>query len=175
MSYRIVIASLVIFVTLLGGCASGVTRQDSAPTIHRMSAGQKVKNVSLSMTPEVKASLNDNIKFNPDSLATMVNRRLELNGLSAQDGSHSLNIVVKEVRVRSTIAAVMFGFMAGNDKVVGDVEVKDAAGKTLDKFEISASYALGGWGGGQDDSRMNWLYEEFSKHLVTQLKGEATK
>jgi hypothetical protein len=87
----------------------------------------------------------------------------------------SIDIVIKDVRVRSTAAAVLFGFMAGDDRIVGDVELKNASGRILDRFEISASYALGGWAGGQDDMRLNWLYEEFSKVLISELKGAAAK
>jgi len=165
------IAFAVSAVGLLGGCASGVTRPEGAAASHRLAADQRVKAATLKVTPEVKASLDDNIKFNPDMLADMINRRLELNGIKADKATLSIEIVIKDVRVRSTAAAVLFGFMAGDDRIVGDVYLMDGPRKILDRFEVSASYALGGWAGGQDGMRMNWLYEEFSKVLVGELKG----
>lgn len=159
----------------LGGCASGVARQEGSAAPHRIAAEQKVKPVSLTVTPGVKASLDDNIKFNPDTLLSMINRRLELNGMIADQGTLSIEIVIKDVRVRSTAVAVLFGFMAGDDRIVGDIFLKDASGRMLDRFEVSASYALGGWAGGQDDMRMSWLYEEFSKVLIAELMGGADK
>jgi hypothetical protein len=166
------IATAAFAFALLGGCASSVTRQEGAPAPHRLAAEQRLKPATLTVTPGVKASLDGNIKFNPDSLLNMINRRLELSGLTADNATHSIEVVIKDVRVRSTAAAVIFGFMAGDDRIVGDVYLNDTSGRMLDRFEVSASYALGGWAGGQDDMRMSWLYEEFSKVLITELKGE---
>lgn len=167
-------APIVYLVVLLcSGCASGVTRPDGAAASHRLAADQKVTSATLTVTQGVKASLDDNIKFNPDMLLDMINRRLELNGIKADKAPLSLDIVIKDVRVRSTAAAIVFGFMAGDDRIVGDVYLKDSSGRILDRFEVSASYALGGWAGGQDGMRMSWLYEEFSKVLVSELKSGA--
>jgi len=38
---------------------------------------------------------------------------------------------------------------------------------------VTASYALGGFGGGQDEMRMSWLYEAFAKALVSEITGAA--
>ena len=46
---------------------------------------------------------------------------------------------------------------------------------TIDSFKVTASYALGGWGGGQDGLRMNWLYEAFAKEVVKAFTGEEKK
>ena len=35
--------------------------------------------------------------------------------------------------------------------------------------KASAAYALGGLAGGQDEARMNWLYEEFAKLTVAEV------
>ncbi|MBI3044616.1 MAG: hypothetical protein HYY78_17500 [Betaproteobacteria bacterium] len=44
--------------------------------------------------------------------------------------------------------------------------------KLLNQFEVSASYALGGLAGGQDEARMGWLYEEFAKLTLKELTGD---
>ena len=82
---------------------------------------------------------------------------------------------MKDFRVRSNFTAVMFGFMAGNDSITGDVVLRDAAGKELNRFEVSASYALGGLAGGMDDARMGWLYEKFAELTVENLGGPESK
>jgi len=165
------IGAMLLTVLAVAGCASGVTRETGSATPNRLASGQTVKAATIEVTPEVKASLDDNIKFNPDTLLGMVNRRLELMGLSANNALLSLNIVIKDVRVRSTAAAVLFGFMAGEDRILGEVQLKDGSGRFLDRFNVSASYALGGIAGGQDETRLSWLYEEFSKLLIAELKG----
>jgi hypothetical protein len=63
----------------------------------------------------------------------------------------------------------MWGFMAGDDHVKGTVDVLNGANSAVDSFEVSASYALGGLGGGQDSARMNYLYEAFSKETANAL------
>jgi hypothetical protein len=64
----------------------------------------------------------------------------------------------------------MFGFLAGPDNISGNVRVLDPTGKTLRSFEISASYALGGFAGGQDSIRLNYLYEKFAELTRDQLR-----
>jgi hypothetical protein len=82
-----------------------------------------------------------------------------------------IEIVITDIRVRSNFSAIMFGFMAGSDSVTGDVIATASDGKELQRFTVSASYALGGLGGGQDDARMGWLYETFAQHTVDELMG----
>ena len=83
----------------------------------------------------------------------------------------TVEIVVTSVRVRSNFSAVAFGFMAGGDNISGDIVLRDTAGRELDQFHVSATYALGGLAGGQDGARMGWLYEEFAKQAVKEITG----
>ena len=78
-------------------------------------------------------------------------------------------VEVKDIRVRSNFSAVMWGFMAGDDHIVGDIVVKATDGLEMDRFEVSSSYALGGFAGGQDSSRMGWLYEAFAEETIKEL------
>jgi hypothetical protein len=156
---------------LLGGCASGVRHIEVAPK-SAIVAGQKFASVALSLSEEAKVKHAENIKFNPDQLLSTVRRTMEAKGMLA-DGATlpKVEIVVKDMRVRSNFTAVMFGIMAGTDSVAGDVIVRSADGKVLSQFEVSASYGLGGFAGGQDDARMGWLYEKFTEHTVNSLTG----
>jgi hypothetical protein len=43
----------------------------------------------------------------------------------------------------------------------------------LNSFEVSASYALGGLAGGQDDARLSWLYEKFAELASKEITGTA--
>jgi hypothetical protein len=64
----------------------------------------------------------------------------------------------------------MFGFMAGDDHVTGQVRVLDPAGRALRSFEVKASYALGGLAGGQDGARLGWLYDKFADMAAEELQ-----
>jgi len=165
--------SLFAAALVLAGCASGVKHEPSQTAENvSLSANNQVDSVSLSMTAEAKKQVAENLKFDPDELLDHVKRALEANSLinsSADMPRPDLEIQVKDIRVRSNFSAVMWGFMAGADSVVADIILKDSAGTELDRFEVSASYALGGLGGGQDAARMGWLYEKFAEETVKEL------
>lgn len=165
--------SVVAAAFVLAGCASGVTRTPSA-LAERMNAPaySQFASVSLSMSAEAKEKALDNLKFNQDELLSYIKRALDSRSLiSASDSNQlpRLEVVVKDMRVRSNFSAIMWGFMAGSDLIDGDIVLTDASGKELDRFEVSASYALGGLAGGQDSTRMSWLYEKFAEETVKEL------
>ena len=173
-----ILASLGAVVFVLGGCASGVTRMDAPAGSTAPAAAASVphvKSVTLWLNDDAKKLLADNLKFNQDTLRTMVERALAANNLIKADSGQTLDIEITSIRARSNFSAVMFGFMAGNDHVEGVVTIKDAAGKLLKRGKVNASYALGGLAGGQDDARMGWLYETFSKHTVAEVTGTPAK
>jgi Domain of unknown function (DUF4410) len=167
---------VVALVAALAGCASGVTRLDApvgstATTASTSAPGKTVKSVSLWLNDDAKKLLADNLKFNADTLKSTVERALSAQSAMKPDATQQLDIEITSFRVRSNFSAVMFGFMAGNDNVEGVVTLKDGDGKVLKRGKVSASYALGGIGGGQDDARMGWLYEEFAKHAAAEVVG----
>jgi hypothetical protein len=176
-SIRLLLALAVI--ATLGACASGVTRMDSAaapgaPASAAVSSGP-VKSVSLALSEDAKKLVADNATFNPDALRTTIERVLQAQNLVKSDAPQTLDVEVTSFRVRSSFSAVMFGFMAGSDNVEGVVTIKDAEGRVIKRALVKASYALGGLGGGQDDARMNWLYEEFAKHALAEVTGQPAK
>ncbi len=166
---------VVAIAFLLGGCASGVSR---APSVAGGQAVGKTYSqfalVSLSMSPEAKEKAIDNLKFNQNELLDHVKRALEAQSLidaTAGEGLPRIEVVVKDMRIRSNFSAVAFGFLAGADSIEGDIVLRDAAGRELDRFSVSASYALGGIGG-LDSSRMSWLYEKFAEETARELKKQ---
>jgi hypothetical protein len=173
------ITLLLATVALLGGCASGVVRMD-APAAGAGSASAtpisgQIKSVNLFLNEDAKKLVADNLKFNQDTLRSMVERALSAQNLIKAESAETMDIEITGFRTRSNFSAIMFGFMAGNDNVEGIVTIKDASGKVLKRAKVSASYALGGLAGGQDDARMSWLYESFAKHTVAELTGVPVK
>ena len=169
------LALAIAVVTTLVACASGVTRMDSATSAAPAKVERNVKSVNLWLSDDAKKLVANNMKFNQDTLRSTVERALQAQNMVKTEAAQTLDIEITGFRVRSAFTAVMFGFMAGNDNVEGVVTVKDAGGKVLKKAKVSASYALGGLAGGQDESRMGWLYEEFAKHTVAELTGVPAK
>ena len=54
----------------------------------------------------------------------------------------------------------------------GNVQVLDAGGSVLPSFDVSASYDFGGFAGGQDRVRINYLYEKFAELTRDQLRDQ---
>jgi hypothetical protein len=163
------LGSVMLFLSLLAiaGCSSQITRPESVDV--KRPVVKALQDFTVEMSPEAKQQLADNVKFDINALRSTLQRTLEGNNLMAPDGDYRLKVIVADISVRSTFNAVMWGFMAGNDHLTGDVIVLNNVGNQVYNFEASASYALGGFGGGQDSSRMNWLYEEFSEMIANEL------
>ena len=167
--------ALVLTLSVLG-CSSAVKRDGlSGEAAIRQTAGLRYSAVNVYLNDQARKQLIDNVKFDPEALKGTVHRLLMARNLLDAGSAHTIDIEITDIRVRSHFAAVMFGFFAGSDSVIGNVHVKGANGRPLIRYEVSASYALGGLAGGQDDARMGWLYEEFAKLAVNELSAEGRK
>lgn len=167
------LGAALVAAALMTGCASGVKRADGQKTgSFQPSADFPIGKINVAVTSEARTKLKNNFKFNQDQLRNSIQEALTNNQLFKDGTGISLDVLVTRIRVRSTFSAVMWGAMAGNDAVEGEVTVKDAAGKPLDRFSVNASYALGGFAGGQDSMRTGWLYEAFAKEVLGQFKPE---
>ena len=168
---------VVVFVTLaVAACSSGVKR---APEIGLQQPqfddpGEQAGSLTVTLSEAARQEAADNLKFNQNELEETIRRALQVNSLLAEQYDSDLpaiEVTVTSVRVRSNFSAIMFGFMAGDDHIDGDVAVIGADGSTLQQFGVSASYALGGLAGGQDSSRLDWLYENFAERVSEELMG----
>ena len=159
---------VLVVLSLLAGCASQVVAPDAAS--RAKPAVKAMESFSVEMSPQAKEQLAGNVKFDPDALSRTLDRVLKAQDLMASDGDYRLKIVVSDIRVRGTFDAVMWGFMAGDDHLNGDsILLRKEGDEPVYAFKVKTSYALGGLAGGQDAARLDWLYEEFSKKVATQL------
>lgn len=156
----------------LTGCA-GTIKQDQRVR-GDVSKVEGVTQVVARMSPDATRQQADNPQFNREELANFLRRRLEGRGLMAPAASHRVDVVITDIRIRSGFSAIMFGVLAGDDHVNGRVRILDAQGQALRSFEVTASYALGGIGAGQDGTRMNWLYDKFSQLAADELEKVIT-
>lgn len=167
-------AAMGIAAFVFYGCASGVKRDPEygAPAASKLLTPMPVGNLTITLSSEAKKLAADNPKFKQEHLLASVRRALDAGGLLRPGTSETAEIVVTAFRVRGTFSAVMWGVMAGTDNVTGDVVVRNANGKQVRKFTVNASYGLGGFAGGVDDTRLGWLYEKFAEHTVEELGGQ---
>lgn len=160
---------------LMSACASGVTREPAvSQTQMTFGETQRAGGVSIALTPEAEKIASTTIRFDQEILLRQIRRGLEQKNAMAATTDQtlpSIEVLITSIRSRSAFNAVMWGFMAGDDHIHGTVVVRSPEGSELQRFNVTASYALGGVAGGQTDARMGWLYETFAKHVVGELTG----
>ena len=161
---------LLICIIFLTACASSVKRIGDFSNYEY--TGQKFNKINVSLSPEAQEKYQGRTLFNADKLSWAVQSQIRAKGLFSDLSQDLIEIVVTHLRIRSSFIATQVGIMAGADRLEGDVFVKNAEGKVLNSFRIAASYALGGRIGGNDDIRMNWLYDKFAELTVKNILGK---
>lgn len=165
--------ALLALLSMLGACASQIVEPDIKTTPRPVM--KALESISVDLSPKAKEQLADNVKFDVDALRRKLELSLKSRNLIAPDGDYRLKVSVTDIRVRGTFSAVMLGFMAGDDHLIGDNDLlkKPEDGKeggdSVYQFKVKTSYAFGGLAGGQDSMRIDWLYEEFSKKVAEKL------
>lgn len=167
MCRRFVQCAFMLLIVGLVGCAGTIERDSKAGS--RKIQGGTYRSVEVVLTDSARKLQAENVQFSVRELSDYVRRRLESSDLLRGDGEYRVEIAIENFRVRSAAAAVLFGIMAGTDSIDGYVKVFDPKGRPVHAYKVSASYGLGGWGGGQDGMRMNWLYDKFSELTVAEL------
>jgi Domain of unknown function (DUF4410) len=167
---RFVLATLMTFsAILLSGCA-GTVKSDMKEGATSATKLLGVFEITTQVAPSASQKIVDNPQFNRNELADWVKRRLDAKGLMAPGAKNKVEITVTDVRIRSAVTAILLGVLAGGDVITAQVRLIDENQRQVRSFEVSASYAFGGYAGGQDSLRMNWLYEKFSDLTLAELE-----
>ncbi|MCP3874480.1 MAG: DUF4410 domain-containing protein [Desulfobacteraceae bacterium] len=134
-------------------------------------SGEKYAKVELSINKTASKDLDDIVRFDDKKLCEMIEKKLAVSGLIEEASSNKVKVEITDIRIRSSFNAIMWGVMAGDDHITGDVSLIGEDGRTICKFEIYASYALGGFAG-MNETRMSWLFEKFSELTLKEIAGE---
>lgn len=163
-------AALLLAGLLLAGCAGTIQREPGSAA--RRLEGAHYTGVDIVLSEEARRAQADNPLFNARDLADAVRRQLEGRDLLDPQGTYRVEVTIQGMRVRSALSAVLLGVMAGADSIEGFVRVYDARGRQVHGYRVDASYALGGIAGGQDTTRMSWLYTKFAELTVGELAAD---
>lgn len=161
--------SLVAVCAFMISCASSVQRHPDVAGYRYV--GEKFSKVDLTVDPAATQDPQDLVRFEHQKLKEIIERNLEASGLIDKASISMVKVVITDIRLRSTFNAFMWGFMAGDDHIVGDISLVGDKSESRHTFKVSASYALGGFAG-MNETRMGWLFEEFSKLTLAEIKGE---
>jgi len=161
---------IVVAVCLaLSACASSVKRPEGVADYRY--DGSKFCRVELTVSKDATKDPDDRVRFDDKALREMIQRKLEVCGVVDENSPKKVSIEITDIRIRSSFNAFMWGFMAGDDHIIGNVMLTGDEGKPLHTFDVSASYALGGFAG-MNETRMSWLFEKFSELTVAEILGE---
>lgn len=152
----------------LFACASSVERPQGPSTYTY--DGSKFGKVEMTVREDATEDPNDRVRFEQDKLQEMIQRKLEVSGLLDDGSLKKVSVEITDIRIRSSFNAFMWGFMAGDDHIDGQISLIGEDGKPVHHFNVSASYALGGFAG-MNETRMSWLFEKFSELAVAEIKG----
>ncbi len=168
----ILMSFTLLAMLILTGCSGNITRTDSSNISTNIVENTKLSNIEVSMIEAMQDKLDKNNTFDVSMLEKSIENKLINASLKEENSKYILNIIINDVRVRSTFNAVMWGFMSGDDHIKGKATIVDNDGTIVNEFNVNASYALGGFAGGQDSSRMSWLYEKFAELIVEGIQGK---
>lgn len=168
--------TLLMVAPLIVCCASGIERMSPTREAVPNASGDVVKKVNVSFMPGAQKIANH---LTPDQNRLLDTVRLALRARNLLDendphATRTVDIVITQIRVRSNLNAQLWGFMAGADKLNGDVTLHDDKGRDLNHFSVYANYAPAVIGEYADvETRMGWLYEKFAELTVQNLEGVA--
>lgn len=164
---------------LTSGCGSTVVPEGGKPIGKPLLVRDNVRagTLSMSMTPEVQAYATAQSRFDHWNLRKTFEETLRAEKLlttNPDSAAPSIAIVIVDVRIRPTNAAVWGGAFAGDDRLAAEVTLTAGNGDILMRFSIVANYAWGGALGGGHDTRTGWLYRSLATRLVEALAGKPT-
>lgn len=165
----LVVAVLLVSV---GACSSNVRMGNSAAYTY---TGEKFGHVVVVLADSVSKDKDKSYRAEDLAIDQHIVAAMKASKLYDKNAQDSVRVTINSIRVRSTFNAVMFGFMAGSDNIDGIVQLLDEQQKPLASFDVKASYALGGFGGGQSDARLGWLRDKFATLTVDTILGKTEK
>jgi hypothetical protein len=170
-------ASLVFTSVLLASCSSSPSYNKNASTLDSSPISDNslipdtsykgpVSKVSINYSDDVETKLKgidsfDMITFNQ----TLINA-LDEKGLFSANSDKTLEISIKNVEINQTSPTVQFGYISKNNRIMGDITVRNEMQSVIGQSEISAEQADG------RNSASNGLYSQFANLVAGSLSSE---
>ena len=162
----------VLIAAMLAACSSNVRMGSSTGYAY---SGEKYGKVLIVLSDAVASNKDKAYRADDLALDSHIIAAMKASNLYDEHSPGAVRVTVNSIRVRNTFNAVMFGFMAGSDNIDGTVQLLDEQQKARTSFNVTASYSLGGFGGGQSDARLGWLRDKFAELTVDTILGKVEK
>ena len=146
----------------IAGCASTVRMDGNDKLTNYSHHGEKYNAIAVSWSDSLAADADKVSRIHDLRLDKAIANHLIKSRLYDTQSAYSIDVLVTDFRFRNAANAILFGFLSGSDNLDGVVTLKNPDGTQLVRFTISASYALGGVGGGNNEDRLGWLSGKFA-------------
>ncbi len=160
----------ILFISFFSGCASNSALKAQYDD-YRYS-GEKYGKVIVIQSDKVSADSKKGIRIEEMDLESRIVAELKSSDLYDDTENNTVKVLINSIYIRNAFNAIMFGFMAGADNIDGTVTIFKGD-MELASFDIKASYALGGLGGGQNVSRLGWLSNKFAELTTKTILGKS--
>ncbi len=163
MRMKTILTVILASVLALAGC--GISSK-SKTLSSNSSTATNVAGLSMKISDAARARMRDNPGFKEDQLQSTIKDDLTKRKLLLSSSKQTLDVNVTDLRVRNGAAVYFAGVFAGNDFVVADVIVKDAAGNILKSSQINVTFRLASWASLGTAARNAQMYETFARHVA---------
>lgn len=142
---------------------------------------QKVRDVTLSLTPQAAEKVASDSRFNADAVRDAIKSELQSRGLldvgdaTGSNTSSTAAISIDDYAMSPTTNFVLFGSMAYSGTLSGSLVLRDAHGNELQSHRVEAQARVSIPEGGDTGNSLRSLYREFAVAAVNSLTGTQAK
>ncbi len=139
---------------------------------------QRVRAVTLSLTPDATAKVANDPRFTADALLAAVKSELQSRKLLDETDARAAataEISIDDFAVRPTSNAVIFGRIISAGRLNGDIRVRDADDKDLRSFKVEAASQVSIAASGDTPNPLGALYHRFAVLAADRLAGVASR
>jgi hypothetical protein len=139
---------------------------------------QKVKSVTIALTPKIAAQVADDSRFNADALLAAIKSELQtrkvLDGIDLHVNA-TAEVLLDEYSLRPTSNAIVFGNIISNGTLNGSIRLLDAQGHDLSGYRVEAATRVSIPASGESKNPLGPLYREFAIMTGHALDGTKPK
>lgn len=138
---------------------------------------QKVKSVTLVLTPQATAKVVDDSRFNADALLAAIKTEFQSRKLLDDTDSHAstAEISLDNYAMQPTSNVILFGNIISNGKLGGTIKLRDPQGNDLPNRRIDAEARVSIPANGETTNPLGPLYRQFAVMTGDLLTGTQAK
>jgi len=138
---------------------------------------QKVKTVTLVLTPQIAATLAKDSRFNAGALLDAIKSELRSRQVLDDTDAHASNaeIAIDGLAIKPVSNVILFGKIISDSALTGEIRVRDEHGVDKPAYRIEAEAKVSISASGEDKNPLALLYQQFALLAGNHLAGFPAK